>query len=334
MARVYYNVDDMVSDIRSSINEENQDAINTTTDILPAMNRAQEYAFDIYARRYPEPLLAHASLSLVDGQNEYPLPENIFEDRLLKLEVQVPGSNGTSNRYYEIPRVSYRDISMYEVTSKTPTPYAYCLFGRTIRILPNTTATYSCRLWYVREPERLVTNQGRITVVNAASNYMIVDSAGSDLSTLVDSLSSYINVVDAQTGEIKQSFQIANITNNKIQIRTTPTRSTVLNRTISTSIDTTLTNPVAADDRICLVQGVCVPFFGSPTSNFIIQYTVAELTRRLGGDVASEEEILAKFEQQVERAWVGRESDVRVQRLSRAWGGRGAKVIYPSQSVR
>ena len=318
MPQLLYTTENMADEIRAGIDEDNPDSVNTERDILPAMNRAQDYAFNIYARKYPEPILTYDTLALSGQVAEYDIPEQVFEDRIMKIEINVPVQQGVSGRSTkrEVQRISYRDISNYESTSLTNVPYYYTIVGRTIRFVPTPTGTFNARLWYLRNPEKLVLPQGRITIVNQANNYVIVDSIGSNLSTESDDLQSYINIVDGQTGVVKQTLQITSINGDRLVFRTVPSRTSVLNR----AIDGAVSSKVSADDYVCAVDGICVPYYGRPTSNFIIQYAMAEITTKLGGDRAVMEQVLSKFEQQVERDWVGRERQMRVQKRSRSWG--------------
>lgn len=317
MSNLLYTVQNLVDDVRSQLDEQDQDAISTTADILPVLNRAQDYAFDVYSRKYVEPILTYQPLALTNGTQEYPIPENVFEDRILKVEITVPAGNGLGSSQREVQRISFRDISNYESASKTNIPYYYCIIGRKIRFVPNPTGTYPVRLWYLRNPEKLVLPQGRITIVNPTSNYVIVDSAGDALTTESDQLGSYVNVVDGQTGEIKGSLQIQILTDNKVTFRTVPTRTSVLNRTMSTDL---VSINVEQDDYLAPIDGTCVPYYGRPTSNFLIQYTISELVRKLGGAADLEEKVLDKFEQQVARTFVKREEMYRIQKRNQSWG--------------
>jgi hypothetical protein len=318
MPQLMYTVENMADEIRAGIDEDNPDSVDTERDILPAMNRAQDYAFNIYARKYPEPILRYTSLPLTAQVAEYEIPEDVFEDRIMKVEIEVPVQMGVSGRSTkrEVQRISYRDISNYESTSLTNVPYYYTIIGRQIRFVPTPTGAFPARLWYLTNPEKLVLPQGRITIINTVGNYVIVDSAGTSLTTESDQLGSYVNVIDGQTGVLKCTLQIASINGDRINFRSIPSRTTVLNRTVATSIPLT----VGADDYLCAIDGICVPYYGRPTSNFIIQYSMAELTTKLGGDRTVMEQVLAKFEQQVERDWVGRERQMRIQKRSRSWG--------------
>jgi hypothetical protein len=317
MPSLNYTVEEVVSEVRQQLDEQNRDSVDDSLDILPTLNRAQIYAFDILARRYPEPILQHTVLTLTGGTQEYTIPEGVFEDRVLKLEIEIPSGGSGSSTYHEIQRISYRDISNYESSSTTPVPEYYCIVGRKIRLIGTPNGSYSARMWSLRNPEKLVLPQGRITIVNSASNYVILDSTGSSLTTVTDSLGSYVNVVDGQTGEIRGSLQIQILANNKVTFRSSPTRTTVLNRPITGDLDTV---EVSQDDYLAPIEGTCVPYFGQPTTNFLIQFAVAELTRKLGGESEKEEAILDKFEKQVGRTWAGREVSLRIRKRSQKWG--------------
>lgn len=302
MARRLYTTSNIVAEIRAQIDESNVDAVDDTRDIFPSMNRALDYASSVLAKRYPDPFIRALSLPVEAGEQEVELPEDCFEDRILKLEVNTGGS------FQELRRVSFYDIGNNETTSPISIATAYAVVGRNIRLDSPSLGTYPLRIWYMRQPEELVPVQGRITAINIANNYVIVDSIGSGISTESDTLESYVNIVDGQTGLIKQTLQCQGLVNDRITFRPLPTRGTVLNRTI----DGAVADTIQLDDQVCPVQGTCVPEFSQPLSNFIIQYSVAEITRKLGGDAQTEESILKKFESQVSGTWSGRENTTRV----------------------
>lgn len=316
MSQLLYTVSNLVEEVRAQVDEQNVDSVSTESDILPSLNRAQDYAFDILARRYQEPILQYSTLELVGDQSEYDIPEDIFEDRVQKIEIQIP-SGASRATYREVERISYRDLSSYESASATNVPYYYCIIGRKIRFVPTPTGTYPARMWSLRNPEKLTMPQGRITIVNSGSSYVILDQAGANLSTESDQLESYVNVVDGQTGVIKGTLQVQILSNNKVTFRTVPTRSTVLNREVSGSM---ASMNVLQDDYLSPVDGTCVPFFSKPICNFLIQFAVSEITRKLGGAADMEERVLEKFEKQVERTWAGRETTLRIKKRSNNWG--------------
>lgn len=325
MASQIITVDNLIAEVRSCLDEDNRQSVRDDLDILPALNRGQNYASNILARHYESPMLIHKDVTTTASQQEYKIPEDAFEQRLEKVEVKVNGF------FYPMDRLSYRDISLYEYgnSSTSSIPYHYTVIGTNYRVLPKASGAYPLRIWYLKDPLRLVPSQGRINVVNTTDNYLIVDAAGDDLTTESDLLDSYINIIDAQTGERKATVQVKNINGNRINIKTTPARSSVLNLDIDTSLDTAnlLVNQgtvgesvtINPDDYISLIHGSCVPFFKQPFSNFLIQYAVAELTRKLGGSGDAEQAVLKKLEDQVERSWVGRESTLKVARKNSNW---------------
>jgi hypothetical protein len=312
----YKTVDDLVLDIRSLIDESNVSTVDNVRDILPSINRGQVYAFDILSKQYEDPLLLAPVLSTIAyGTTEIPLPENIFEDRIQKIEFENAGY------FYECRRISYRDITAYETPSKVPVPAYYCLFGRTIRFLPAPDGSFRMRIWSLKEPDELVSSQGRVTATSVPNSFVVVENLGSDISASSDSLASYVNIIDGQTGEIKQTLQIGSILGSRITFRTSPVRTTVLNRTVSSALDAS----VQADDYVCSVKGTCVPFFAYPIYNFLVQYASNEMNRKLKNESTADADVLKKFEDQVKRSWSGREMTLRVKMRSQHWNPKRAR---------
>ena len=306
-----HTVDDLIAEVRSLIDESNEESIDDDRDILPALNRAQAYAYNILARRYEDPILVYQDLDLVSGTQEYDIPEDAFEDRVLKVEIKT-----TQGYYLECQRISFKDISYYETTAQVPQPYYYCIYSRKMRFLPSPSGTYSARIWYIRDPEKLVKPQGRITLVSNLSGYILVDSVGSLITTEVDDLFSYVNVVDGQTGEIKGTLQVQSFTTDKVTFKSTPSRTTVLNRTVTGDLADVA---VTSDDYICPIFGTCVAYFQDAISNFILQYAVFQLQSKLGVASMNEVQLVEKFEKQLERQWTNREQTVRIKKTNRIW---------------
>jgi len=66
-------------------------------------------------------------------------------------------------------------------------------------------------------------------------------------------------------------------------------------------------------------------------TNFLVQYGVAELTRKLGGSADMEERVLEKFEEQIKHQWVGREQQLRIKKRSKHWPS-NFRRFYSSES--
>jgi hypothetical protein len=299
-------VDDMVQQIRAQIDERNVDVV-TPTDILQAVNRAQDYAADILCRHYVEPLLTYVDITLLNNQQIYSIPEDAFEDRILKLEVIIRGI------HYELKNIKYNQISSYEIPTPQQIPSYYHVVGKTFRIIPASIGNYMLRLWYVKEPEALQVSQGRVT--NIGSNYVLVDAVGPDVTTPSNASLNYVNLIDAQTGLIKASMQVQSILGNKLTFKATPDEPTVYGKTVVGILPATLEK----NDYVAIVTGSCVPTLKKPFTNFYIQYAVAEIRRRLGDPDTNEQTVLKEFEEQVKHTWVGREQETRVSKRSRNW---------------
>ena len=327
MASQIITVDELISEVRSLLDEENRLSVTDDEDILPALNRAQNYAANILSRHYESPMLTKRDVTTISGQIEYSIPEDAFEQRIEKLEVRL------GNIFYPMKRIEYRDISLFENKSSTSIPYYYCVVGHNYRIIPASNSRYPLRIWYLQDPLSLSKSQGRINVVDEDNNFVVVDSVGADLTTESDQLNSYVNIIDAQTGQRKASFQIKNISGNKITFKSSPGRTTVQNTPIDSDmtdlyLNDNSTEPrrneganfsIEPDDYISLINTSAVPFFKKPFSNFIVQYAVAEIRRKLGGPAELEQRILKDLEDHVERSWVGREHTRRVKKANGNW---------------
>lgn len=307
-------VDNLVDEVRSMLDEENRENISDTTDILPALNRAQDYGANILARHYEAPLLTYNTITTTAGVNEYYIPEDAFEQRLEKLEVEIsPG------HWQEIHAISFRDATAYEYPNSSSYPSHYAIIGGKYRLYPTVGGTRTIRQWFDKDPEPLVLSQGRITSVNTASNYFILNSQGTSLTTEIDDLNCFINIIDGQSGRIKGSFQIQSLNSGQVTIKTTPDRSTVLNKTIATSLADL---EIEADDLVSTIHGSCVPVIKKPLSNFLIEYATSEIKRKLDNQTGADPRILDNLERQVERSWVGRPLTTRIKRVNPIWARR------------
>lgn len=304
---------DLIAEVRSLLDEQNTEQIRDVEDILPALNRAQDAAANILARHYQDPLLTHTVLTTTADEAEYDIPEDAFEQRVEKIELRLAqGANGV---YAPIERVSFRDIADFDAPLNANVPYYYAVIGRQIRLVPTPTGSLTLRVWYMKDPEPLVLSQGRITVVNEAGNYVVIDSVGDDLTTQVDQLNSYVTVTDGETGQVKGRLQVQSIIGAKVTFRTSPLRDTVLEKAISSSL-TGL--DIKADDVLSTIHGVPLPFMKKPLTNFLISYATADIrVNKLGGEAGLLPQQLDMFKDQVERSWVGRENTLRVKRSNR-----------------
>jgi hypothetical protein len=304
----------MIGEIRSIIDEVNEANLSDKTDLLPSLNRGYDYAIRVLSSHYVAPLLTFAAVQTTSDTQEYEIPKDAFEDRLLKVEV-----NNRRN-FAEVMRLDYKDLTYYDVPTKTGVPYYYTIVGRKYRLSPPPNGIYPLRIWYAKHPGPLVEEQGQVTVIG--SNYVIVTDQGEDLSTSGNA--AYVNIVDGETGDIKATMQIQSVVGSKVTFKSTPDRDTIYSRTVVGTIPAT----VSKDDLICSAEGSCIPVMRSTVTNFLVQFSVAEMTRKLGGDPTMEEKAKQEFEQQVQKTWAGRERYTRVKKRSKEWGSNGRRFWF------
>lgn len=306
-----FTTDDLLSQVRDQLQETNTTTVSDAT-ILRALNRGNSYAWDIYARHYPEPLIVRESVT-VDSDGIFQIPDDAFEQRLQKVELTQGGV------VYELERKNYRRSTQFRNSIVGSRPQFYSIRGRNVELLPKPGTGYAFIAYYVKRPDELQLQQGQVTSVTAAVSgvsdaNIVVDSIGSTLSTSGAYLK-YVNFIDSKTGAVRGSAEIKTISGNQITFRQTPTRTTVKGRTITGDIPSDL----GVDDYITFIEGSCVIFLQQPTTNFLIQYAVAEIRRALGYDTGVEQSILRDFESQVEHTWAGREVSTRVKKSNRIW---------------
>jgi len=325
----------LIEAVRSLIDEANEAEIDDVLDILPSINRGLDDAADILSRKYPDSLVKHIDIPLSEGVNgEYDIPEDAFQERLEKVETKLNGY------YHEIKRIDYRDITLYDTPQPVATPYYYAVIGQKFKLVPPPTAVESLRVWYIPEVGPLVPEFGRITHINQdnpdtpyirLTNMQDVDQ----LSTDIDSLEAFVNIVDGRSGKIKATMQIASVVNSKITFVTDISklvesgRASVEGRTIASA----LPEDIAVDDYICPVEGTCIPPMRSPLTNFLITYASAEIKAlKLEGDPGVVLQQLARFEERIEKTWSRREQSLRVGKSSRVWSPRGRSLWNRGQT--
>lgn len=306
-----YTVTDMMNILRNKLQESNTTKISDS-EILYALNQGQDFAFDIIARRYPDSIAVAATATL-NSDNTITIPEGAFEQRLTRVY-----RNNSDDYTTPLERVDYREKDDFVGRQGVPTSYA--ILKNKVHILPTTNVSnYTYKIAYVEDVEKLVKDQGRITTVNLAGGgnaSIVVDSLGSDLTADASNINRFVNLVDGQSGLIKCSLEVKSIdtTTKTVTFKATPTRTSVLNRTVVADI----TTDVEVDDYICVIEGSCVPYFKKPSSNYILQFATVEIKRSLGMDAQQEEVALRKYEEQMEKINSKRESTDRVFRRRNA----------------
>lgn len=310
----YLIVDDIVEEIRSLTDEENTVQLESDSDILPSLNRAQAKAYQILSRVHQDPLKAYTEVAVTS--KEYTLPENIWEDKLVRLEWFSSGRG-----IIHCDRVDLSLLATYDhYTRLIPAPQMFTVHGRVIRFNGTPDGSYTLRIWYLREVDDLLLSDARITNVDEAENKLYVSDVNPDFDP--SGLTSFVNVVDGQTGLIKATLEIKSWNgSDTLVFRTIPSRTKVLNRTINTNLSGL---GIEADDYICFARGTCVLQFFDAVHTFIVQYTTAEMKRKLGFAYDVDQKLAQDFEEDLRKTYQGRARNLRIASTNPNWitGGR------------
>ncbi len=305
-------VDSLIEQVRSQTDEANTDDI-TDTEILASLNRAQRHTANIISRRFPEMLWESTTFTTVGGQRNYPIPTEVYASRVLMLEVA-----SSQDVRFQIQKISNFKSTNFITSSQTDLPTHWTQKRNELELYPTPRSGKTIHVYYFKRPEDLVVQQGRITSIDTDNNYILVDDIGSSLSTITTGFGAYVNLCDYHTGEVHRSLQISALdtTSEKITFKGSGlTRSTVLDKTISTTIST----DAAVDDYVSLVTGTCIPEIDGAYTDYIIQHAVVATKRRLGEPVAEDEADLKEMKAELMKAWESRPQSHRVRKASKAW---------------
>lgn len=305
-------VHDLIAQVRSQVDEVNNSSLDTIDDILPALNRGQNKAAEILARHYAEPLIRPITVATVSGTAAYAIPEDAMGDRVTHVEMLVSGLPT------EIKMVTYTQLGAYKSSGTVSIPSVCTVYDRSVVFAPSPSGAYSAQIWYVKQPQPLNSVWGRITNIPTSTS-LIVDSIGSEdddttPSTDMATLDCFFNVVDAQTGAVKGTYQALTIEGNEISIKSTsPSLATLWGSTVELSLTAPSTLLVPeVNDYICPAGGSCVPMLKHPFADFIVQFAVAAAKRKLGDNSGLEDALAKEFENDVKTTWAGRAQAQRV----------------------
>ena len=300
---------EMIESVRDGLDEFNIDSIKEPQ-ILKALNRAQRSAVNIIARKYEDAFLEEIEYTADGETKEVPIPEACFGGRVEMLEYMV------GEKPIPMRRITFRQATNIEAKERVGSgPYVWYQKRNILRVLNGLSNGQKVRIWFTIEPEKLVEEQGRITLINTTDNRVTVNSIGDDLTTEADNLNNYVNIVDAQTGDVKCSLQISAISGNKIYFKSSPDRTTVFNRPIDSAID----SEVELDDYVCISRGSCISSVYEAYVDYLVEKAVVTIKRSIGEDGPTDYTALNELKVELINIWSGRENTRRVSQKSRRW---------------
>ena len=308
-------ISDMLDELRAAVEEENSVQIKDDYNLLPILNRAHSKAFEILTRTYPEPLLTKTDI--VVNTKELVLPENVYQDKI-HLAYWI---DDTGRKIAQCNKSGLQAFSDAD-GNDNGYPSSYVIMQRKLRFSGEPAGTL--RIWHMRELDRLVEPIATIDEVPDATHLSIAD-LDPTYSLTAGRHSSYLNIVDGQTGLIKGTIQVKQITTDEIEIRSTPDRSAVLNRDISNDLATIVDDEgavvtISADDYLCEIRGTCVLPYWDLVHDFIIQYGIAELKRELGYAYDVDQQLVSAFRSDMTKAAVAnRDAPMTIRRRNAIW---------------
>ena len=312
-------VDDMVLAVRAQADEANTEDI-TNAKILMYLNKAQQRLVHLANRKYSPMFMRELELTGADFESgrSAVTTSNAFAYTVNMVEAIYNGAS------FKIQPAEVSQMVTYTRRTGAIIPSYYAIQGNRLLLYPSVANASTIRVRYQIRPPQLVMSQGRITNIDdAATGTLFLDELGSELSTGVDSLRAFVNIVDGQTGLVKCTNQIAELDTDaeSLTIKTTALdRSTVYGQTVSDAI----ASDVALDDYITPANGTCIPTLVRDYTDFLIQFAVLEVKRSMGETDATQSDYAAlkEMEEDVQLMWSGRPSSMRVSGPSLHWGWR------------
>ena len=329
MARINRNlVDSIIDEVRKVCGEENTGGSVSDELILMLLNRSQDEAAQLLARHYVEPILTYTDIPLLPSEQDYELPEDCFEERVLKVEFIYQSTSAP----YKMDRIDYDtdEASSYSSQSTGQIPEAWMQIGsiRSVRVFPMPSGGGYLRMWYAKKPSDLVESQGRIkSVVNATT--VELDTLGDEITANLDDDGSHLCIVDGQTGRIKAVLEVASVSEstNTVEFTLTPVADDVEGIEIEACPDLTVLNYVG--DYVCLAPFTCVPMIRNPILNYIKQYAIALVQTNLGAEHEVAYKALKEMEKFVQSMDSGKQTHHRVKMKSPAYGGNFVRYNFP-----
>lgn len=187
-------------------------------------------------------------------------------------------------------------------------PQSYSTMGAKMFVYPGLGVGNKLRIRFQFRPLPFTPTLGRIVEFDKELGTMtIVDQRAGSLSTDVNSLAGFVNIVDPITGVIKATVQLSGIDEEtgELQIKSAPLgRERVFGLAVATELPSTVT----VDDVICAASGSCIPYLATDLTNYLVEMAAFMVKRAMGAiandDYSERDRIVAD----IGKMWSGREN--------------------------
>ena len=305
--------EDLIQQVRDITDEDNTNDISPEL-IIRMLNRSQQALVTELVRKYTphfmNELYYTASDFTTDDQGRLrvlQLPKQSFAFRVLNVDAKI----GTG--WYAVRQSPAITTIGLDFNNQASLPVVYRIQGDKLYLYPDASAITNLRIRFSFRAPKLVPTQGRITNFSSDTSTIVLDAVGSGLSTSVDTLAAFINVIDHLTGRIKATLQVSgiNTTTKTLTIKTTSlSRSTVFGYTVGTALPT----DIALDDYVCLASGTCVPFLSMDLTNYHVEIAGFFVKRALGTVDTADFSERDKVMEAASSFWTGRDYSLRIRR--------------------
>ena len=308
--------EDLIQQVRDVCDEDNTSDVSNAF-LLRMLNRAQQDLVSEISRKYNPHFMQEVYLApsafVADGTGnvrKMPLPKQGFGFQINSVEVQIGQS------WFVIKQVPHKHTLPFDGQNVAALPVVYSIQGGDLFLFPDASTVTQVRLRYQFRAPKLTTTQGRITAYDASAFTITVDSLGTDLSTSVDTLAAFVNIIDSQTGVVKATLQVSgiNTTTKTLTIKTTSlSRSIVFGYTV----DSALPASIALDDYVCLASGTCVPYLSMDLSNYHVELAAFHTKRALGTTDGADYSERDRVIDRIQKMWSGRDYTLKINRTRR-----------------
>lgn len=308
-------VEELIQRVRDICDEENTTDISDPL-ILRMLNRAQQELVRILTRRYNPHFMRELEFSTSDltadssgNVRVLEIPDQAFGFAVNSVDAKL----GVS--WFPVQQVPFSYTLGLDTATSSSMPLSYAVQGNKIYLYPVPFGGTTIRVRFQFRAPKLIKSQGRITAFDDAAETVTLDAVGSSLSTSVDDLTGFVNIVDHLTGQVKATCQVSGITSatKTLQMKTSSLdRTAVFGYTTSAA----LPSDIALDDYVCLASGTCVPYLSHDLTNFLVDIAGMYVKRSLGtvdqADLIDREEIYRA----VKGMQFGRQQTKKIQRKS------------------
>lgn len=327
------------------------DELNTTDItsalILRCMTRAQQDMVRTLTRKYApnymqEVILTAADFTQVDSTNVAriaTLPALNFGYCVNQVSAKL------GNGWLPVQQRSFWSNQTLDTSTNTGMPISYSIMGNKIYVYPGMSTSAQLRIRFQYRPLPFVATACRVVGYDLdAGTLQVYSPKPISLSTDVDSLEGFINVVDPITGIVKGTFQLsgvdvdndetldsdnnyANPSTGSLTIKLTGLdRETVFGLTVAANLPDT----IALDDLVCVASGTCIPYMAVDLTNYLVEMTSFFVKRAVHQVEESDYQERDRIIDEISKMWSGRENSTQIRKHRSAsnwspqWFFRGA----------